>query len=156
MVSENSTGNVGSPLRATDDDGDILTYSIAEGDDNASFEVDRATGQLTVRPVNGLDFEAPADADTENDYVVMVKATDSHGIGTAVDVTVTITVNDVNEVPTFTAGDEGMAADHPEDLPEAPAADLVISTYTATDPEEGEVTLSAEGRRLRHIRTERP
>ena len=28
VVTENSTGNVGSPLRATDDDGDILTYSI--------------------------------------------------------------------------------------------------------------------------------
>ena len=139
VVSENSTGNVGSPLRATDDDGDILTYSIVTGGDGDSFDIERATGQLTV---DGLDFEADGQ---DNIYEVTVKATDSHGVDTVANVAVTITVNDVNEVPTFTAGDEGMAADHPEDLPAAAEADLVISTYTATDPEEGEVTLSLMG-----------
>ena len=63
-------------------------------------------------------------------------------------VTVVITVTDVNEDPEF--GDPptevpptntmGMAADHMEN-----AESLVISTYTASDPEEGDVTLSLTG-----------
>ena len=60
-IQENFTGNVGSPLTATDDDGDILTYSKAgNGADNAneSITVDRATGQLMVGG-GGLNFEAP-------------------------------------------------------------------------------------------------
>ena len=148
VVSENSTGNVGSPLRATDDDGDILTYSIVPGGDGASFGIERATGQLTVA---GLDFEDPADTGDDNEYVVTVKATDSHGVDTVANVTVTITVNDVNEVPTFGAVDGtttpptntmGMAADHREDN-EGDA--LNIATYTASDPEGGDTTLSLMG-----------
>ena len=58
-ILENTTGNVGSPLTATDVDGDILTYSIAGGgDDNASFTIDRATGHLMV---DGLDHEVATD-----------------------------------------------------------------------------------------------
>ena len=94
----------------------------------------------------GLDFEAPADADTGNDYVVTVTATDSSG-GSS-DVEVTITVTDVNEAPVFPdpadgtppTNTMGMAADHQED-----ATELVIAGYTATDPEEGVVTLSLMG-----------
>ena len=38
-ITENATGNVGSPLTATDDDGDILTYSLADpGVDNDFFD----------------------------------------------------------------------------------------------------------------------
>ena len=140
-IQENFTGNVGSPLTATDDDGDILTYSKAgTGADNAntSITINRATGQLMV---GGLNFEAPADTGTDNIYVVTVKATDSKG-GDSAFVEVTITVTDVNEMPMFTAGMEGMAADHPEDNE---GEGLNISTYTATDPEDGEVTLSLTG-----------
>ena len=72
--------------------------------------------------------------------MVTVTATDSHGISSD-PVTVTITVTDVNENRrTFTAGTQGMAADHREDT-----EDLDISTYTATDPEEADVTLSLMG-----------
>ena len=87
-ITENATGNVGSPLTATDDDGDILTYSMADGGaDNGSFAINRATGQLMVGSA-GLNFEVPADDNDQNDYVVMVKATDSHGIDSD---TVTVT-----------------------------------------------------------------
>ena len=153
VIMENSTGNVGSPLTATDDDGDILTYSMATGGaDNDSFTIDRATGQLMVGAA-GLDFEIPVDTDTggatagDNIYVVTVKATDSHGIDSAT-VTVTITVTDVNEAPTFTGGIEGMAPDRREDSLDAstpPVVDLTISIYVATDPEEANVTLSLTG-----------
>ena len=38
-ITEDTTGNVGAPVRATDADrGDILTYSLADGDDNELFD----------------------------------------------------------------------------------------------------------------------
>ena len=99
--------SVGAPVRATDaDHGDILTYSIVgdTDEDNEQFAVDRATGQLTVAADDGLNFENPIDTgDTANNntYVVTVTATDSSG-GSG-ETVVTITVADVNEVPTFGA-----------------------------------------------------
>ena len=145
-ITENTVGNVGSPLTATDDDGDILTYSIAGvGANNVSFTINRATGQLMVA---GLDFENPGA--TDNTYVVTMVATDSHGIDSDT-VTVTISVADVNEPPMFTigieGGIEGMAPDHREDSlsDSPPQIDLTISTYVATDPEGADVTLSLTG-----------
>ena len=150
-IAENSKGNIGGPIRATDDDGDLVTYSVAgSGADNASFTIDRVTGQLKVASGTTLDFESPADTgDTANNntYVVTIRATDSSG-GDSADVTVTVTVTDLNEKPTFGAVDAattppantvGMAGDIMED------GSLDIATYTASDPEGGEVTLSLEG-----------
>ena len=98
-----------------------------------------------------LDVEA--DANDDDEYEVMVTATDSHGeSGDAV--TVTITVTDVNEAPTFGAVDDdatapvniqGMAADHQEKTGPVTDNELAISTYTATDPEGANVTLSLMG-----------
>ena len=163
-ITENSEGNIGAPVRATDDDNDILTYSllaVAFDNDNDDFSIDRITGQLTSE---GLDFEDPtdiagtgvmvgdppvADTATNNVYVVTLKATDSSG-GDSATVTVAITVTDENEKPTFSAGTAGMAPDHREDsltddADPASAVDLTVSTYTAADPEGGMVTLSLMG-----------
>ena len=82
--------------------------------------------------------------------MVRLKATDSSGADSAT-VTVVITVTDVNEEPTFgidgaDGGIAGMAPDHREDSLDADdMVDLTISTYTASDPEEGDVTLSLTG-----------
>ena len=134
-ITEHTTGNVGAPIRATDADRDILTYSITGGTDSASFDIDRATGQLTVADNANLDVDA---AGTDNMREVTVTATDSSGGSDAV--AVTIDVSEVNDDPMFTAGTEEMAADHPENT-----ASLIISTYAATDPEDGNVTLSLMG-----------
>ena len=148
-VTENSKGNVGGPIRATDDDDDLVTYSmVAGGADNASFTIDRVTGQLKVASATTLDFEDPGSSTTTNTYVVTIRATDSSG-GDSADVTVTVTVTDLNENPTFGDVDAnttppentvGMADDFAEN-----AASLDLGTYTASDPEEGEVTLSLAG-----------
>ena len=37
-VAENSTGNVGGPVAATDADGDTLTYDITGGDDRSQLQ----------------------------------------------------------------------------------------------------------------------
>ena len=95
---------------------------VADGgnNDNDTFNIDRATGQLKVKVGETLNFEDPTDvalagADpavdaTDNTYVVTLKATDSSGDDSD-PVTVVITVTDVNEKPTFGAGIAGMAPD---------------------------------------------
>ena len=95
-VAENTAAgeNIGAPVAATDDDaGDTLEYTLG-GADMASFDIDGATGQLMTKAA--LDYEMPADADTDNAYEVTVTASDGN---TADDATieVTITVTDVPE-----------------------------------------------------------
>ena len=75
-VDENSPSgtNVGEPVVANDAPGDVLTYTLA-GADAANYEIDQATGQITVGPRITLDREASGgDEDT-----VMVTATDPAG-----------------------------------------------------------------------------
>ena len=141
QMMENHTDAIGAPITATDADGDVPHYSKADGGaDNASFTIDKLTGELK----GALDFDNPTDTgdiDGNNTYVVTIMATDSSGENSAI-VTVTITVTDVNEAPMFTAETPapGMAADHAE-----ANDDLTVGTYTATDPEEGSVSLSLSG-----------
>lgn len=94
---ENATGTV---YTAAASGSTPMTYSITGGADAADFAINSSTGALTfVTPPN---FEAPADADTNNTYVVQITATNSFG---SANQTVTVTVTDVTEgtAPTFTS-----------------------------------------------------
>ncbi|MGN7884186.1 beta strand repeat-containing protein, partial [Ensifer sp. 22460] len=76
-----------------------LTYSLS-GTDSALFNIDAATGAVTFK--DAPDFEAPADADGDNVYDIVVTASDST---LTVDRAVAITVNNVNDnAPVFTSG----------------------------------------------------
>ena len=97
--------NIGDPVTATDADaGDTLTYTLG-GADMDSFDIDDATGQLMTKAA--LDYEAPADADTDNAYEVAVTASDGN---TAADATiaVTITVTDMGLADSYDANEDGM------------------------------------------------
>ena len=86
-VAENTAANnnIGSPVTATDADGDTLTYTL-EGTDAASFDIVGTSGQIQTRAA--LDYE------TKSRYSVTVKASD----GTASDtIAVAINVSNVNE-----------------------------------------------------------
>ena len=90
-VDENTaTGqDIGAPVTATDaDEGDVVTYALG-GTDAASFDLDTATGQL--RTSAALDYE------TQADYEVTITASDDHGDGSSI--TVTITVGDLVDSP---------------------------------------------------------
>ena len=89
-VAENtaSSTDVGSPVAASDDDSDTLTYSLS-GTDAGSFRIGRISGQ--IRTFDSLNFE------TKNSYSVTVTADDDNGGTDSIDVT--INVNDVNEAP---------------------------------------------------------
>ena len=77
IVPENRTA-VGTVV-ATDSDGDddVTGYAIADGADAASFSIGERTGVLAFQ--SAPDYEAPADANGDNWYVVVMKATSGTG-----------------------------------------------------------------------------
>ena len=95
-VAENTDAgvNIGSPVVATDEDDDPLTYGL-EGPDAGAFGVVGTTGQLQTR--------APLDYETRNAYSVVVIVSD--GRGGADTISVTINVTDENDDPIFIEGD---------------------------------------------------
>ena len=149
-VEENSEGNVGGPVTATDGNGDKLTYTLGTGGDNTSFEIDPATGQLMVGDETDLDYE------TKTSYTVQVTATDSSGTPTGTVATVTINVIDVDEKPTFDTGSTaaGVVAAQPEgrtvidtdaDPTDISNDNVSAATLVASDPDGKKVTLSLMG-----------
>jgi Bacterial Ig domain/Bacterial cadherin-like domain len=115
---------------ATDPEAVAVTYSITGGADAGDFTIDTNTGALsfTVAP----DFDAPADADANNEYLVEVTATDgANPVMQAIDVTIT----NVEEGPAFTSSATPSVA---ENMTTAVDVD-------ATDPEGQAVTYSIVG-----------
>ena len=93
-AAENQTA-VGTVVASDGDTDDSVTgYAIQGGADRSTFSIVEATGVLTF--ASAPNFEAPADADTDNAYVVVVRATSGTGarLKTA-DQTITVTVTDV-------------------------------------------------------------
>ena len=72
-----------------------VTWSLNGGADSSKFSINSSTGALTFS--SAPDYESPTDSNSGNDYVVVVRATDS--TGNTSDQTLTISVNGVNETP---------------------------------------------------------
>ncbi len=72
---------------------EAVTWSKAGGADADLINLGASTGELTF--ASAPDFETPQDADGDNTYTVVVRATGTTGKSS--DQTVTITVTDVNE-----------------------------------------------------------
>ena len=124
--------NIGSPVTATDEDEDILTYTLS-GADMASFGIVSTTGQLRTR--------APLDYEKKNTYSVAVHVSDGNG-GTA-SIGVAINVTDINEnnAPVFV---EGNATER--SIPEnTPAGRNIGSPVSATDQDEDVLTYTLSG-----------
>ena len=143
-VKENSPSGtaVGKPVTAGDA-GDILTYTLA-GDDESSFSINRASGQIMTKA--SLNLEAGlTDRDGAADGTqlqVTVRATDPYGdpdVVTAVNtnsdtITVNITVENVNESPKMTVGPTRDSQDENEDADNLTTGiQIPTLTYTATD-----------------------
>ena len=84
--------NIGTPVAATDPENDNLTYSL-DAVDAASFNIDASSGQLRTKAA--LDYETGTIS-----YSVDVTAADPSGADDRI--TVTITVNNVDEEGTVT------------------------------------------------------
>ena len=139
-VAENSAAgnNVDKPVAAYDAEGDVLTYTISDGADSASFDIDRATGQIMVGAETMLDFE-----DNQSSYTVMVTATGpGHGADDSDEITVTINVTNVDKDPELT----GMDSLNPDENIAITSADASLGTYVATDDvDDANVALTLSG-----------
>jgi VCBS repeat-containing protein len=129
-VDENTTGSVYTAT-ATDADGNTISFSISGGADSGAFSINSSTGALTFTATP--DFEAPADADGDNVYEVTIRASD--GTNTT-DQTVTITVDDVDEAPSFTSGATASVDENTTGT---------VYTAAATDPEGAALTYTLSG-----------
>ena len=142
--------NVGDPVEANDANNDRLTYSL-EADDTADgtpahadlFQIDRMTGQVTVglgktvHPVSDtgeMAIEGVVVVSDEDGFMVTIKATDPSGESDMV--VMTITVDEVDEAPVFTAGETSHS--HAENT-------TMVYNFGAYDPENDTVTYSLSG-----------
>ena len=124
-LSENMPGPMllGAVEATDEDEGDVVEYSLAEGD-AGRFEVDGATGE--VRYVGaGEDYEAGPP-----EYVLAVQATDAGGLADTASVTVAV-LNE-NEAPAF--ADTAYAFE----LSENARGPVLLGQTEATDPDEGD------------------
>merc|ERR1712072_1396766 len=85
--------NIGTPIPASDPDGDILRYNIIDGNTGDAFSIHIFSGQIYVANAEALDFEI------RQNWVLTVEVSDS-GNGNLTDVCeVRIEIYDVNEFP---------------------------------------------------------
>ena len=87
--------SIGAPVRADDDDGDLLIYTLS-GADAASFDIGRNNGQLKTK--------APLNYEARNSYRVVVTATDPFGATDSITVTINVTDEDDPAVITVNTG----------------------------------------------------
>ena len=132
-VPENSSGTI--LLMASDVDvPDTKTWSVETGDDGSKFQVTSGfLASLSFR--DQPDFETPSQSgETDNEYVVTVKLTDSGGLSDTLTFTVTVTnVNEPPKITTLAATYTGFNVDENE------ATSDVIKTYEAEDPDANSV-----------------
>ena len=116
-IRENLTAgrNLGAPVAATDGNNDRLTYNIAASDE---FEIVESTGQLRTK--------AELDHEGREQHFVTVTATDPGGLTDTV--SVTITVEDVDETPVV-SGPSSL------EFEEGTGTGAALATYTSTDPD---------------------
>ena len=129
--------NIGAPVAATDEEDDTLTYSLDSAGAQA-FAIDASTGQLQTKAV--LDYET---ARVHSVIVYVRDGKDDQGAtDTATDdeISVTITVTNVNEPPAFTEAAPSRSV----------AENSAIGTdvgypVTAADPDGDTLTYSLDG-----------
>ncbi|MEZ5533979.1 MAG: cadherin domain-containing protein [Thiolinea sp.] len=121
---ENASGVV-LDVAGSDDhnaEGSGLLYSLTpDGTDNAWFEIDDQTGELTFKAAP--DFESPQDDGGDNTYAVEVELCDSEPLCTTQ--VITVTVNDINEPPVITSADTVTIEEN--------VADVITVTATTED-----------------------
>ena len=133
-VAENTPAgkNIGSPVSATDEDEDVLTYSLS-GVDAGSFGIVSTTGQLRTR--------APLDYEQKNVYSVAVLVSDGKGGTDTIGVAINVTDVVENNAPVFV---EGSATER--SIPEnTPAGRNIGAPISATDLDEDVLTYTLSG-----------
>nr|WP_222533414.1 Ig-like domain-containing protein [Azospirillum sp. 412522] len=122
-VAENTTAVV--TLAASDTNAPI-TYSIVGGADSGKFTLSSGALSFTSAP----NYESPTDSDSDNVYVVTVRATDA--LGNTTDRTFNVTVTNVNETPTdITLSNATLTTS-------AATSAATVGSLTTADPDTGQ------------------
>jgi trimeric autotransporter adhesin len=115
-------------VTSTDIDGGAPAYSIVGGADAARFTIDAASGALAFAAAP--DFEAPADADRDNVYQLVIGVADGNGGGSTQSFAVSVT--GINEAP-------GNIVPSALALDENSRVGTVVAIVTASDPDAGDL-----------------
>ena len=134
-IAENTPSgvNIGSPVSATDEDGDTLTYTLG-GTDATSFSIVRSSGQLQT--------QAPLDYETKNAYSVTVTVSDG---GRTDAIRVTITIIDVDETPQTHAPVFARSRTTRSIAENTPSGVNIGSAVSATDADDDTLTYTLGG-----------
>ncbi|HEX8225761.1 MAG TPA: cadherin domain-containing protein [Allosphingosinicella sp.] len=127
-------GTAAALVQAVDPDGSRILYSLS-GEDSALFAIDSETGAL--RFVGSPNFEAPADVDGNNSYLVTVVATDETSSDTQA---FRINIGNVDEAAVITSNGGGASA-----AVSVGENGLGVTKVVAVDPEGAQVTYSIAG-----------
>ena len=124
-------------VAASDPDGDQVKYELS-GPDSTSFSVN-STGYLSF--LASPDFEAPTDTDSNNEYELVVAASDS-SLTTEVSVTITVT-NDTSDDPV--SNSPPVFNENPIVFEVTEAGSTTVGLLTATDPDGDALVYSLSG-----------
>ena len=93
VLEDAASGTVLGTVTATDPDssGSLQNWSIVGGNANGIFQIDPATGELTIADPSGLDFESVTS------YTLDIQVSD--GINLSAVVSISVSVQNVNETP---------------------------------------------------------
>ncbi len=125
--SQVANGTLLAKFSRTDADNDTPTYSLVDIGGGAGaggrFAINASTGDLTLANTSLLNFEAAAS------HVIRVRVTDTGGL--TYDKDFTVNVANLNERPTI----PGVASQAGAIRPEGFTDDILVSTYSASDPD---------------------
>ena len=125
-IAENTTAgsSVGTVSASDPDNGQTLSFAITGGNVGNAFGLNASTGDLTVADASMIDFES-------NPVFSLTVEVSDNGAGNLSDqAVITVTVNDVNEIPQI--------ANQSFTLPENSAPGTVAGDVLATDPDAGQ------------------
>ena len=139
-IDEETTGTV-IDIEASDDGTNNpdtnVDYSLgsASGSDAEDFSIDSSTGQITLD--SKKDFETPDDSDTNNDYELIVTATDDGG--NTNQQSVTVSVGDVNDAPTMSTDTRSLTAiDEDDTTNDGTTVSSILASPGTTDDADGD------------------
>ena len=146
VITSNGGGNTGAvtvgensafvtTVTSIDQENATRIYSISGGNDSAKFTINASTGVLSF--VAAPNFESPTDLNGDNQYLVMVRSSDSFFYD---DQWLTVTVANVNEAPVIASN--GGGASGSAQLDEGSTA---VTTVQASDPDGGAPSFAIAG-----------
>ena len=136
-VDENTSGLIYT-AQTSDGQADAVTLSVIAGGDEDAFAINLTSGEISLD--DPLDFETPVDGDGDNVYEINLRATDSSGASTTLNLQ--ISVSNVDEPGKFERLATGLT--FPVFVTSVPGTDLLAvvlkrGQIVTLDPETGEI-----------------